>query len=108
MTVPKSGCDGPPIACSLDPAALPERLAQWTAILDRVERRTTTTDGALRLELAPAVDATELTRLAAAEQRCCPFFSFAITVDARGIALEVRAPDDATSVVEALFGTAEH
>ena len=43
-------------------------------------------------------------RLAAAEQDCCRFFGFAITVDDRGVALEVRAPHDALDVVHALFG----
>jgi hypothetical protein len=50
---------------------------------------------------APLAD---VARLAAAEQDCCRFFSFALTVDERGVALEVRAPDDALSLVEALFG----
>ncbi len=37
---------------------------------------------------------------------CCAFFSFAITVDGRGLALEIRAPADAEDLVVALFGTA--
>ena len=45
-------------------------------------------------------------RLATAEQDCCTFFAFAITVDTRGIALEVRAPRDAFPILEALFGVA--
>ena len=48
----------------------------------------------------------ELMRLAAAEQDCCQFFTFAIIVDTRGVALEVRAPDDALPVLQSLFGTA--
>ncbi len=47
----------------------------------------------------------ELIRLVAGEQDCCQFFRFAITVDTRGVALEVRAPDDARSIVESLFGS---
>jgi len=43
-------------------------------------------------------------RLAAAEQDCCQFFTFAITIDSRGVALEVRAPDDALPVLHTLFG----
>jgi len=48
----------------------------------------------------------ELMRLAAAEQDCCQFIDFAITVDARGIALEIRAPADALPIVHSLFGAA--
>ena len=50
----------------------------------------------------------ELIRLITAEHDCCQFFTFAITIDTRGIALEVcapdDAPDDAASVLHALFG----
>lgn len=93
-----------PIACTLEPDAMPDRLADWRAILDRAQARTITADGALRLELDDDLDLGELTRLVAAEQHCCAFFSFAITVDASGIGLEVRAPEGATAVVTSLFG----
>lgn len=42
--------------------------------------------------------------MAAAEQDCCRFFAFSVTVDSRGLALEVRAPADADDVVTTLFG----
>ena len=58
------------------------------------------------LVLDPEVPLHELARLAVAEQGCCAFFSFAITVDHRGIALEIRAPEDAADLVTALFGAA--
>jgi hypothetical protein len=48
----------------------------------------------------------ELMRLVAAEQDCCQFFQFAITVDQRGIALEVRAPADAQAIITTIFGVA--
>jgi DNA-binding transcriptional MerR regulator len=96
--------EDPPIACSLDPGAMPDRLAQWQAILDQARSRTTADDGALRVLFGDEVAVDELARLVAAEQRCCAFFAFAITVDARGVALEVRAPDGAIDVVASLFG----
>lgn len=43
-------------------------------------------------------------RLVAAEQDCYQFFDFAITVDTRGTALEVRSPADALAVLQSLFG----
>jgi MerR family copper efflux transcriptional regulator len=95
---------GPAIACTLDPWSMSDRLAEWQAILDRARSRTATRDDALRLEFDDEIALGELTRLVAAEQRCCAFFSFVITVDSRGIGLEVRVPDGATDVVTALFG----
>jgi hypothetical protein len=97
----------PPIACTLTPDAMPGRRDAWRDVLDRVVARSTLPDGALRLELAPAA-LDGLSALVAAEHDCCRFFSFAITVDARGAALEVRAPDDAAPVVASLFGGADH
>jgi DNA-binding transcriptional MerR regulator len=97
-----------PIACTLEPGAMPDRLAEWDRVLDHAEARIATSDRGLRIEFGadPDVDLGELARLVAAEQRCCSFFAFAITVDHRGAALEVRAPDDAAGIVADLFGTA--
>jgi len=83
---------------------VPDRLADWQAVLDRVRSRTPAGDGSLRLEFDDGVDVGELARLVAAEQQCCGFFSFALTVDPRGIGLEVAAPIDAGEIVAALFG----
>ncbi len=58
----------------------------------------------MRIEFGHDVDVSELARLIEAEQHCCAFFSFAITVDHRGVAMEVRAPGDAASIVAELFG----
>ncbi len=96
--------DDPAIACTLEAIAMPDRLAEWQALLDRARARMTTASGALRVELDDRADVADLARLVAAEQQCCAFFSFAITVDGRGIALEVSAPDGAADVVTSLFG----
>jgi len=95
-----------PIACTLEPGALPDRLADWRAVLDRASTRTDLPDGSLRLELADDVDLAGLAELVAAEQACCSFFAFAITIDTRGVALEVSAPDGAAEIVASLFGAA--
>jgi MerR family copper efflux transcriptional regulator len=94
----------PPIACTLEGGAMPARLADWQAVLGHARARTTAPDGSVRVEFDDAIAPDELTRLVAAEQHCCAFFSFAITIDRRGVALEVRAPEGATDIVRSLFG----
>ena len=95
----------PVIACTLDAGAMGSQLAQWQALLSRATARQATADG-LRVEFAADTPVAEIARLAAAEQACCSFFSFALTVDGRGVGLEVHAPDDARPVLHALFGVA--
>lgn len=95
--------DGIPIACTLEPAAMPDRLAEWGSILEHATTRTPIDNG-LRVHFDGNVDLAELGRLVGAEQHCCAFFSFAITVDHTGIALVVRAPEPATGIIIELFG----
>jgi MerR family transcriptional regulator, copper efflux regulator len=95
----------PAIACTLDAAAMGSQLAQWQALLSTATARARRDDG-VRVEFAADAPVAEIARLAAAEQGCCSFFSFALTVDQRGVGLEVSAPDDARPVIDALFGVA--
>jgi len=95
----------PPIACTLGPESMGGRLDQWHALLAHVTRREPV-DGGVRVVFGSATPVDELMRLTTAEQDCCQFFDFAITVDRRGIALEVRAPADALPIVHSLFGIA--
>jgi hypothetical protein len=97
--------DEPPIACTLGAESLRGRLEDWQSLLTHaVDRREI--EGGVRVEFDAGVPADQLMRLVAAEQDCCQFFRFAITVDTRGIALEVTAPPDARPIVDSLFGTA--
>ncbi len=84
---------------------MPARLAEWARVLDHATRRTAI-DGGVHIELRRDVDLAELGRLIGAEQDCCAFFRFALTVDADGVALEVRAPELAADIVTDLFGRA--
>jgi DNA-binding transcriptional MerR regulator len=95
-----------PIACTLQPGAMPERIVDWQSVLASARERSTTPDGRLRVEFGRNVDLAELARLVEAEQQCCTFFSFALTIDGRGIALEVGAPEGAAEVVDTVFGKA--
>ena len=48
--------------------------------------------------------ASQIAGLAAAEQECCPFFSFTVRLTTGRIRLDVQAPADAAEVVAAMFG----
>lgn len=89
--------------CGLDLEQRPARLEEWRALLGHVTERTPIQGGA-RLTLGPDADLAEVARLMAAEQGCCSFFAFALTVDDRGSALEVRAPAEAVDAVTTLLG----
>ena len=93
-----------PIACTLAAGSIKGRIADWQALLAHVERREPIAGG-VRCAFAAAVPTHELIDLVAAEQDCCQFFEFAVTVDSRGVALEVRAPAEALPVVTSMFGT---
>jgi hypothetical protein len=94
-----------PIACTLAPGDVHDRLDAWDQLLAGAIRRRALASGGLRIEFADAVDVESLARLVVAEQACCAFFQFAITVDERGVALEVDAPAEALDVVTGMFGT---
>ena len=94
-----------PTACTLGAGGMRNRMDEWRMVLAHVTRREPIRDG-VRLVFDGTTPFDELMRLTAAERDCCRFFSFAITVDARGIALEVVAPTDAQPIVESMFGAA--
>jgi len=95
-----------PIACTLPAEAMPARIEDWAKVLRFVTGRSSI-DGGVRLELDSTVPIGDLVRVASAEQDCCRFFSFALTLDHRGVGFEVRAPDDGLPLVHALFGAAK-
>jgi DNA-binding transcriptional MerR regulator len=97
--------DEVPIACTLRPDALRGQVEDWQALLRHAARRSALDDG-VRVEFGTATPLGELMRLVAAEQDCCQFLRFAITVDTRGVGLDVRGPGDALVIIESLFGAA--
>lgn len=92
-----------PVACSLTGDGIADRAEHWHRALDGADR-TALADG-IRLTL-PAQRAGTVADLAAAEQRCCPFFDFRLHLDGPRLHLEVRAPADGTALLTDLFGTA--
>jgi len=95
----------PPVACTLEASEMPDRLRQWQAVVGLVEAREPLADG-MRLTLTPAADIGAIALLCRAEQHCCAFLRFALTVEARGTALEVRGPPEALPLVHSMFGSA--
>jgi len=99
----RCGCSqSTPVACSLEPDLLPGRLADWHALVKHVIAREPIDEGT-RLSFDGGVRAADVAGLAEAEQACCGFFRFAVTLDERGLALEVRGPSEAQHMVAALF-----
>jgi DNA-binding transcriptional MerR regulator len=108
---PGCGCVGgpdaskmEPVACSLDGSSMTGRVQDWHQLLTACTSRESITDG-LRLGFPadPAL-AVEITRLAAAEQDCCPFFDFTLRLTPTSVVLSVRAPDAGADVLAELFG----
>jgi MerR family copper efflux transcriptional regulator len=99
-----SSTESPPIACTLASESMRGRFEEWQALLAHAIQRGNVDEG-VRITFGPAMPLEELIRLTTAEQDCCQFFNFSITVDTRGVALEVRAPADARDVLHGLFGS---
>lgn len=103
------GCSAnePEIACTLAAEDRPARVAEWRALLGKAKERESV-DGGIRLTFAPDPGlAAEVANLAQREQGCCAFYDFAVHINPSGLALEVKAPDAAKEMVDALFGSAD-
>jgi MerR family copper efflux transcriptional regulator len=97
--------DGPAVACSLGAGDMAARVDEWRAVLTGVRERLPVAGG-VRLVFGPDAPVQEIARLAVAEHDCCAFFTFALTVGARGVALEVSAPSEGQGLLGEVFGTA--
>lgn len=93
----------PPIACTLTSSELTTRVEDWRALLASASSREPL-EGGVRIGFGADAPVAALAELVAAEQACCMFLRFALTVDTRGVALEVTAPVDALGIVHDLFG----
>ena len=91
-----------PIACTLTGSDRTDRIRHWRQALSHAHRREPVSGG-LRIHL-PARLAGEIAALAAAEQQCCAFFDFTLRLGTGDLALEVRAPAEAASLVAEVFG----
>jgi MerR family transcriptional regulator, copper efflux regulator len=89
-----------PLACTLDGDQLRERAEQWREVTAGASH--TAIDDGLRLTLS-AERTVALAELAAAEQRCCPFFDFRLHLDGTLVHLEAPAPADAAELLARLL-----
>lgn len=90
-------------ACSLDGGQMSERITRWRRLLATATQRDQTPDGA-RFAFDSSAPLGELAALVAAEQDCCSFFSFSLTVDPAGITFEVTAPPEGAATLAKVFG----
>src|SRR5215472_5185827 len=91
-----------PIACSLSEAELGDRLGQWRQVLARATRMEQA-DGRWQVYM-PAELAGQVAKLAAAEQRCCPFFGFALYLTGAELRLDISGPPEAADMIAGLVG----
>jgi DNA-binding transcriptional MerR regulator len=93
----------PPIACTLAPDELGGRLDDWRTTVARASTAEPVASG-VRLRFDRDADIAALAALMAAEQDCCRFLRFELTVDADDVTLEVSGPPDAQPVIDSLLG----
>lgn len=93
-----------PIACSLSEAELGDRMQEWRRLLARATRAEQA-EGRWQVYL-PAELAGQAAELAAAEQRCCPFFGFTIYLTGAELRLDISAPAEAALMLAGLVAGA--
>lgn len=102
--------EAPAIACSLGRHELGDRVQDWHDILSKATSRGQVdsagpTVGVRYDFTATAATTATLAGLIAAESECCSFYTFNLGVSATRITLDVRAPQEAQSHLDELFGT---
>jgi hypothetical protein len=97
-----------PIVCTLDADGgnMAERLGEWQAILAQATGREAIDEGVAVTFDHDIARTAELARLLAAEYACCSFASYRLTIDARGVRIEIRTPPEARDALAAVFGPA--
>ena len=95
--------DAPPVACTLQITEMPQRVKDWRSVNAEARAREATATG-VRLVFDRGVDVGRLATLAAAEQRCCTFLGFSLTLGLEDVTLEITGTDDARTVIDALAG----
>lgn len=100
MTVPRA-----PIACSLDADDRVLRGKEWHEFLDRSVAASERRGSGVRLRLKDEAAVLAAIDLSRREKACCSFFEFRLELLPEAVWLEVTAPDEAASALDALLGT---
>jgi hypothetical protein len=94
-----------PMACTLSGDGQRARASEWAELLDQATRRTPVTGGVNVTFPADPALVGRLASLTAREKQCCAFFAFTLDMTAAGsVTLQVRAPQQAQSLVAELLG----
>lgn len=100
-SVDRGTVDPVPVACSLGADRYETRMRDWHAMLDGAHREALP-DGGIRVRL-PIARAGQLAGLVVAEQQCCPFYTFRLTLAGDHVELDAHAPDGSEALVAGLF-----
>jgi hypothetical protein len=97
-----------PDECTLPTAEQPARAAEFDRLFaDAVRGVERAGPTRLRLDLRPGPQAAgRAAELAAAEAGCCSFFTFAITITAGRLVLDITVPEPHAGLLDALAGNA--
>jgi hypothetical protein len=108
-TAPAITPAGRPIVCTLDAngGSMAERLGEWRTVLAQATGREAIDEGVAVTFGHDIARTAELARLLAAEYSCCSFASYHLTIDGRGVRMEIRTPPEARDALAAVFGTAD-
>ena len=96
-----------PIACTLTPNAMTDRVAFLTELAQDGLIAREPTDRGLRVRLRDSEDIERRTRqLIAAESSCCSFLTFKLERVGDELVLEISGSDDAQPVIDLFFAPA--
>jgi hypothetical protein len=93
-----------PIACTLTPGDMTERLALIDALSDDALLDRAKTEDGVRVRLRDTPDVERRTReLVAAESACCAFLDFDLRREDGALVLDITGPADARPVIDMFF-----
>jgi DNA-binding transcriptional MerR regulator len=96
--------DEVPIACTLGAGEMEGRMADWRdALRDATAREPI--EGGVSVHLPRSTPIARLASLIEAEQTCCQFFTFTLTIGIDAVTLDVTGPEGADEIGQALVGT---
>ncbi len=91
-----------PIACTIDPADIPERIALVEGMRTRLARLERTDHGLLLHFTSDPETEADLRRFAVDEKRCCQFWGFDVAVAGEDLTLRWDGPPSATEILDRL------